>query len=146
MLIATELAHGRSLRSICQDEGMPDRLTVNRWLLDGKHDEFRNQYEIARLVQADTYFDDIIEIADGTEAEATQSDDEEAQTAESINRARLRVDARKWVVSRLSPKRYGDKLGIGGADDLPGINVEPKRTDAETAVHLAKIFAGLAKQ
>ena len=31
------------------------------------------------------------------------------------------VDARKWVASKLKPRRYGDKLALGGADDLPAI-------------------------
>jgi hypothetical protein len=43
----------------------------------------------------------LVEIADGAEAEAG-----------SINRARLRVDTRKWVAAKLRPRRYGDRTAV----------------------------------
>ncbi len=43
------------------------------------------------------------------------------------------VDARKWVASKLKPRRYGDKLGIGGAEGLPAIKTDVSdRADAFT--------------
>ena len=38
-----------------------------------------------------------------------------------IARSRLRVDARKWLAAKLAPKKYGEKIAVGGADDLPPI-------------------------
>ena len=57
--------------------------------------EFAEQYARAREVQAETLADEIVSIAD---------EDGDPQ------RQRLRVDARKWVASKLKPKRYGDKV------------------------------------
>jgi len=93
--ICEQIADGRSLRSICADVGMPDKATVFRWL--AAHETIRDQYARARESQADSLFDDILEIAD---------------TAEDAQLARLRVDARKWMAGKLKPKVYGDKIGL----------------------------------
>ena len=72
----------------------------------------------AREKQADFCAGEIVTIAD-TEPDAAI--------------ARVRIDARKWVASKLRPKRYGDKLALGGADDLPAIRQEvQERADAFT--------------
>ena len=126
-----ELANGKSLRTVCKKPGMPSVTTVVKWLGDQSKPGFSLQYARAREAQAEVLADEIVEIAD--EVSATSS--------EAIAKARLRVDARKWYASKLAPKRFGDKLGIGGADDLPPIDVKPQMNDAETAVHLAKILA-----
>lgn len=108
-LICERLAEGESLRAICKDEEMPSARTVHRWLESKEEwaEAFRQQYAHAREVQADTLADQVIEIADDTSGDPT--------------RDRLRVDARKWAASKLAPKRYGDKLAVGGADDLPPV-------------------------
>lgn len=38
-----------------------------------------------------------------------------------VDRARLQIDARKWLAGKMSPKKYGDKVAVGGADDLPPV-------------------------
>lgn len=100
--ICTRLANGESLRAICasdRDDWMPSIGTILRWV--SEKPEFREQYARAREVQAETHADDIVTIADGP-AEG----DDSVKTA----RDRLRVDSRKWVASKLLPKKYGDKL------------------------------------
>jgi hypothetical protein len=77
---------------------MPHIGTVLRWV--SQNAEFREQYAKAREIQAETLADDIVTIADGP----TEGDDS-IKTA----RDRLRVDSRKWVASKLLPKKYGDK-------------------------------------
>lgn len=91
--ICERLAQGESLRSICRDPNFPDAVTVWRWL--NNYPEFRNQYAQARDRQADSYFDMIID---------------EAFSAHDAQIGRLRVDALKWVSSKLAPKRYGDRI------------------------------------
>ena len=60
--ICTRLALGESMRKICDDADMPSRRTVLRWL--GDHEEFRTLYAEARELQADHFFDEMMEIAD----------------------------------------------------------------------------------
>ena len=119
--ICEEISAGRSLRSICEDEGMPDKATVLRWL--DKHEEFRDQYARAREVQADYYAEDIIEIADDSSFDVIKGDDDtpDRVNSEFVNRSRLRVDTRKWLMARMAPKKYGDKITqeVTGKDGGP---------------------------
>lgn len=91
--ICNELAEGKSLRTICVAADMPSRESVRRWLMD--NEDFRGQYARAREEQADFYADEIVELAD---------------TAEDVAKAKLQIDARKWVASKLKSKAYGDKI------------------------------------
>jgi len=104
--ICAEIMEGRSLRSICAADGMPDRVTVHRWL--SAHEAFATKYARARDIQADLLFEDMQDVAD-------------AGNPEDVQRARLRVTTMQWRASKLAPKKYGDKIAHvgGGADDEP---------------------------
>jgi hypothetical protein len=123
--ICERMAEGESVRTVCLDEGMPDRSTVHRWLADEDHKSFRDQYARACDARAEKIFEEIIEIADtSVEAEkvTTRSDGkQEVTTGDAVERSKLRVDARKWVVARLAPKKYSEKLNIEatGKDGAP---------------------------
>jgi hypothetical protein len=76
--------------------------------------EFVQQYARARELQADYHIDEIVEIADDSTNDYMQDKDSAGYklNGEHIQRARLRVDTRKWVASKLAPKKYGDKLDL----------------------------------
>jgi hypothetical protein len=115
-LICERLADGESLRAICSADDMPHRATVFRWLADEDNKTFRDQYTHAREEQAETLLDEIVEIADDSRHDTIPKvgrDGEEygeQPNSEWIARSRLRVDARKWVVSKLAPKKYGERI------------------------------------
>ena len=117
--ICERLAHGETLRSVCRDPEMPGKTTVLRWL--DAHESFRAQYARARSELADHWADEIVEIADdGTGDEWTDADGREHVNQDHIQRSKLRVDARKWLLARMAPKKYGDRhahevSGPGGA-------------------------------
>jgi len=116
--ICAELAMGRSLVSICKDDGMPDISTVYRWRL--AHPAFRDMYTRAREDQADTLADEIVGIADES-INDTIIDPEtgyERTNHEVVARSKLRVDARKWVAAKLKPRSYGDKLDLTHSGEL----------------------------
>ena len=102
---------GESLRYIVKDDHMPVISTVFRWM--SHNDEFSKQYTRAKEEQAEMLADEIIEIAD---EEHTVVKSQEGQDVEvtfdstAVARNRLRIDARKWVASKLKPKKYGDKI------------------------------------
>jgi len=133
--ICERLAEGESLVQICKDDKMPGRATVMRWLEDSSpvKVEFRDKYARAREAQAEKYAAEIVEIADETVIEATYLGEEVRLDVSSaaVARNRLRVDARKWIAAKLLPKKYGDKLAIGGADDLPPVQSNVTMTPAE---------------
>jgi len=114
--ICDQIAEGYSLRKICKQQGYPSKTAVFRWLLDDSLKGFRDQYARAREMQAQGWADDIIDIADDGENDTyiASVDDEavERTNFDNIQRSRLRVDARKWILSKLLPKKYGDKIEI----------------------------------
>lgn len=121
--ICVRLGLGESLREICRDETMPSKTTVMRWLAE--HAEFRDQYAGAREAQADYYAEEIIEISDDATNDFMKRKNgdevEEVENKEVLARSRLRVDTRKWLMARMSPKKYGDKITqeVTGADGSP---------------------------
>jgi len=72
--------------------------------------EFLNNYMRAREEYADSMFDDIINIADDNGNDIRMTDNGPVVDNDVIQRSRLRVDARKWALARMSPKKYGDKI------------------------------------
>lgn len=115
--ICEQIAHGKSLRAVCAEDDMPPMKTIYRWL--EANEEFRHQYARARDKQADYYFEEIVEIADSVEADSA-----------AVAKARLQVDARKWTLSKLAPKKYGEKteLDVKSSD---GSMTPTVRIDAE---------------
>lgn len=122
--ICSRIAQGESLVNICKDETLPSRATVMRWLLEDSHVGFRDNYARAREAQADFYAEEIIDIADEECTVVKHGEGDEAKDVEvafdsaAVARNRLRVDARKWYASKVAPKKYGDKLALGQAEDL----------------------------
>jgi hypothetical protein len=85
--------------------------TVFRWL--DADPIFRDKYAKAKEAQAEKFADEIVAIADETEVSSVVTPDGEVNLrldATAVARNRLRVDARKWVASKLLPKKYGDKM------------------------------------
>ncbi len=115
--ICGRVSLGEPLRQICRDEGFPDQRTVYRWL--ESRDEFRQQYARAREAMMDSFADEILEIAeDGTndweERESARGNSYVALNSEAVARSNMRIEARKWLMGKCAPKKYGDKLQLGG--------------------------------
>lgn len=106
------LADGQSMRKACENDWAPAKRTVFMWLRTNP--EFLHQYERAKNEAADSFVDDMTDIADdGRNDWMTNNDPENAgykANGEHVQRTRLRLDARKWIASKLKPKKYGDKI------------------------------------
>lgn len=112
--ILAELEDGKGLRTICRELGIVRR-TVRKWVTED-YEGFGARYVRARDIGYDEVAEDIIEISDdGTRDYSVTEDGAEIVNHDHINRARLRVDSRKWLLAKLAPKRYGDKLDVGVA-------------------------------
>lgn len=130
--ICEKLADGNSLRSICAADDMPARSTVFKWLADPAHSAFVDQYARAREAQAEALFEDILDIADDGSNDYTvkkrpDGSEYDAFDAEHVQRSKLRVDARKWMVAKLAPKKYGDRVEL---EHSGGINLTVTPDDA----------------
>ena len=100
---------------------MPNACTVFRWLESDK--DFREQYARAKEMQIELLADEIIQIADKARRGKRVKDTprgKEVVIGDMVERSRLQVDARKWVASKLLPKKYGDKPGQARNED--GLN------------------------
>lgn len=107
--------------------GLPEITTINRWLVE--NEAFSLAYARAREARAETFANQIIEIAD---------------TEEDPARARVRVEARKWVASKLLPRVYGENqrvevqhtLSETAARVLADLSARQKREKAERAKYI----------
>lgn len=118
--ICEQIANGKSIRQICLADNMPAMSTVFKWLRD--IDGFSEQYAHAREAQAELLAVEIIEIADDGRNDTYMDEEGNVRTNQDvIARSRLRVDARKWIASKLKPKVYGDKVTneVTGQDGGP---------------------------
>ena len=114
--ICSRIANGESLKRICTDADMPSTQTVFTWLRT--QDGFLDKYMCARDEQAEFYADEITEIAD---------------TCEDPAKARVQIDARKWIAAKLKPKKFGEKVvqEITGADGAPILWGVPAKNNQE---------------
>ena len=113
--ILARLAAGETLRQICRTPGYPSHPAVVQWTYDGAEDDpasFANRYARARREGLDVMAEEILEIADdGTNDFMTRvaaTGQNKVLDAEHVNRSRLRVDSRKWLLSKMRPDKYGD--------------------------------------
>ena len=108
--------------------GMPSHSVVDRWIAQSA--EFQAQYARAREQRADKMAEEILEIADDGKNDTYETEDGTRTNQDVIARSKLRVDARKWLASKMSPKKYGDKVEttLKGDADAPiklDLNVTP---------------------
>lgn len=102
--ICERIAEGESLNKICKSDGMPNKTTAIRWM--ATYPDFATSIAYARKLQADHYVDEQIDIADGA-------------TPENWQVKKFQADTRKWVASKLAPKKYGDRTTLAGDPDNP---------------------------
>ena len=134
--ICERIAKGESMVSICASEGMPVQSIVYNWLTVDK--DFSEKYARAREQQAEHYLDEIIAISDDVSLDEIIDGEGNPRTNhEAIQRSRLKVDTRKWAMSKLAPKKYGDKIQqeIVGANG-GAIQVNTTAMSAEEAYNL----------
>lgn len=91
--ICVAISGGKSLRKICESDKKPPRRTVYEWL--AKYPEFKEMYDRACQERAECYAEEIVDIAD---------------SGDDVQRDKLKIDARKWVASKLKSATYGDKI------------------------------------
>lgn len=97
--ICQELAMGKSLRTVCKGSDMPEVKTIFNWFR--AYPEFLQQYTRAKEESADAFVEEMQDLADEVQLDK-----------DAINKARLQIDTRKWVSSKLKPKKYGEKLDV----------------------------------
>ncbi len=113
------LANGEPLRQICRREGFPAASTIVE--LAQRDTLFGERYARARSIGCDVIADEIIEISDESTNDWMEREGLQIANHEHISRAKLRIDARKWLLSKMKPEKYSDKQTI----ETSGINGAP---------------------
>ncbi len=132
--ICAKLATGDSMRTVCKDDAMPAMSSVFLWL--NKYPEFSEQYAKAKEEAAEALAEEMFDIADNSSNDWMENHSEDAGLAayklngENIQRSRLRVDVRKWYLSKIKPKKYGDKV----QQEITGKDGNPISTDNKWTV------------
>lgn len=118
--ILETLAEGVSLREICREHpNMPDESSVRNWAINDVKG-FGERYSKAREIGYHSMADEIFDIADDGRNDwmerhnSRTGETEDVPNNEHMNRSRLRVDTRKWFLSKVLPKIYGDKIAVTG--------------------------------
>jgi len=133
--VCAMLEEGKSLRAACKElELTPSH--VLQWSKDNK--DFAEQYARAREAGYKLLADEIIDIADEKEVQVRYDGEDTTLdlSPTAIARNRLRVDTRKWMLSKMLPKIYGDKLELSGDKENPlqtvtRIEIVPMRKDGD---------------
>ena len=110
-LILARISSGESLKAICREPGMPHEATVRDWVRDDRGADpekgragMSTLYARARELGCDSIADEIIELSDAPIFHKGDPDNA------LVQHARLRCDNRRWLLSKLAPKKYGDKI------------------------------------
>ena len=126
--ICEYISEGLTLRQIQNLPGMPNKSQIMAWQYrEEPHFKiFQEQYDRALAIRAELWAEEIIDITDDGSndwmiREGKDGEEQEVINHEHIQRSRLRVDARKWLLSKALPKKYGEKVqqevtGANGAD------------------------------
>ena len=130
--ICARIANGETLTEICADEDMPGRSTVTEWLMKDLHG-FSGQYAHARAIQAIHEDDECKQIADEAFGDYYIDYDKDGKPfvkvdSDNIQRAKLRIETRRWRAERLNRRVYGNSIqhkhevehpNAAGAEALP---------------------------
>lgn len=117
--ICSLLAQGWSLRKVIEygyeeysDLKFPSMATVFKWMRE--HEEFLKQYARAKQESADAMAEEILDIADKTEDQIMGIDKSDGARVQA---QKLRIDTRKFLMAKMKPKIYGDKLDLTSGGD-----------------------------
>jgi transposase-like protein len=120
-LILAELMSGRSLTDVCLDPEMPCVGTVHSWRA-ADPDGFGARYHRAREIGAETLADTVVDIADSRDDDWITCTNPDGTThlildPERVNRTRQRIEARCWLLSKIQPRTYGDRIDLTTQSD-----------------------------
>jgi len=109
-IICERMTEGKGLRKICEDPEMPSRQTFLRWI--EKDTGRQSKYQAAREALMDWYGEEILTIAWDSSKDTIPADGKRPARCDNewVNRSRLKVDTLKFLMAKLHPRRYGDRL------------------------------------
>ena len=140
--ICERTVSGETLLHICKSDGMPGVSTVFGWLANDVI--LSEHYTRARTARGDVWAEEIIQIADDSaddfiEHETPDGRIEKRLDSEHVQRSKLRVAARQWVIAKHSPQRYGDRVDV----NLDAKVKHEDMTDEELLASMQRLYTEL---
>jgi hypothetical protein len=96
------LAEGKSLKSFCEQPGRPSRKCVYEWIAQDR-DGFAERYNLARRLGAESWADELDDLT---------ASDINCNSMARVSARKNQLAARQWLMSRLYPDRFGDKVEV----------------------------------
>lgn len=151
--ILDRFAGGETILQICEDESMPHRASVYRWIASDKSEfaEFQAEYRIAEKAHALALADEVLEIADDsgndTITKTSKNGENEYDVAnnEWISRSRLKVETRFKLMAKRAPAMFGEAMQLSGPGGAPIQVTDPNGRDVARRIALV-LAMGLAGQ
>ncbi len=145
--ICQRLIEGQTIKEICKDPDLPSERTVYRWLA-AEH-TFWQLYARAREAQMEKWSDDVVEIADDASNDymdriGKDGKIERVLDPEAVQRSKLKIDTRKWLMSKLAAKRYGDKLAVDVTGSVEVAALSDAELEARTRARLVALGVQVA--
>lgn len=125
--VIERMCEGESLRQICADPAMPsvggvlNYAMLRRGADDPFVQRFAEAYSLAKEIRAEAWADEIVDIADMTEADR-----------DHVAKDKLRIESRKWLLSKLLDRQYGDK----SKHEVTGKDGGPVKTESSVQFYL----------
>jgi hypothetical protein len=116
-LATSSLGIGKILSNGLDGNTLPRYSTFMYWLDEDA--ALLDRYAKAKDAQADFMADEMLEIADGNAEYVVDQNGVSRKDSADVQHKRLRVETRKWLASKLKPKKYGDKTTIAGDAENP---------------------------
>ena len=128
----------KSLKSICEDiESAPTAKTFWKWM--ETDEDLRERYARAKSAQLEVLADQLVDLADQDrvcEKVTIKADgSREVVILDQVERTRVQIDTRKWLLAKLNPKKYGDKIQQEHSGEV-GIKTILLPTPAKSAAQL----------
>jgi hypothetical protein len=103
--ICRRISEGTPLRQVCRElDGAPPESTVRQWVTDNRNG-FAADYRRARLMQIECWADEIVLISNRNDLDPQDK--------------RVRIDTLKFLLSKIAPRQYGDRLLVAGEPENP---------------------------
>ena len=126
-VILARISEGASVSSVLEPQDMPHRSTFHEYV--AKTEGAADKYARACEERETRMFEQIEQIADDARNDFMEAKRKDGSTdivfdREHVERSKLRIEARKWMLGKMRPKKYGDKLDVEHGGNLV-VNIAP---------------------
>ena len=150
-IVCERMSAGESLTQVCSDKNIPRIPGVMRFIDADASGDRRARYVRARELMQEYWAGEIKQISDtpveGEKTEISAQFGKKVTRGDMIDHRRLQIDARKWLLSKLAPHKYGDKvdLNVGGQPAGAPLNSLSILAVTNDPIEAAKVYQAVMR-